>query len=91
MLGKVSVLSIGPASARDDLAAHLARHDVTAEFEDWPEGHPIAETLLGDCARHDPSLLVMGAYENSKFRKDFLGGVTREVLRNSSIPVLLSH
>lgn len=89
--GKVSVLSIGPAPAREDLAAHLARHDVAAEFEDWPEGHPIAETLLGYCARHDPSLLVMGAYEHSKFREDFLGGVTGDVLRNSPIPVLLSH
>jgi nucleotide-binding universal stress UspA family protein len=36
-------------------------------------------------------LLVMGAYEHSKFREDFLGGVTATVLREIEIPVLLSH
>jgi nucleotide-binding universal stress UspA family protein len=34
---------------------------------------------------------VLGAYEHSKFREDFLGGVTAEVLEKIKIPVLLSH
>lgn len=91
--GKVSVLTIGTPQGLpvEDLMTHFERHDVAAELETWPEGHPIASTILGYCERRDPSLLVMGAYEHSKFREDFLGGMTASVLRDIKIPVLLSH
>ncbi len=89
--GKVSVLTVGQVPGMDDLMTHLARHDVTAIHEEWPDGHPVADRVLGYCRRHDPSLLVMGAYEHSKFREDLVGGVTASVLRETTIPVLLSH
>lgn len=91
--GKVSVLTVGKRSGWPvaDLMTHLARHDVEGVHEDFPESLPVAETILGYCRRNDPSLLVMGAYEHSKFREDFLGGVTANVLRDIRIPVLLSH
>lgn len=91
--GQVSVLTVGPRNAWpiDDLMTHLARHGVEASHQEWPSSHPVAETLLTWCERHDPSLLVLGAFEHSKFREDFLGGVTSEVLSRTRIPVLLSH
>ena len=91
--GRVSVLTVGPRNdwPVEDLLTHLDRHGVSAVHEEWPTTHPVAETLLTWCARHDPSLLVLGAYEHSKFREDFLGGVTSEILSRSTIPVLLSH
>lgn len=91
--GRVSVLTVGQRNAWpiEDLMTHLARHGVEANHEDWPTTHAVAETLLGWCERNDPSLLVLGAYEHSKFREDFLGGVTSEVLARTRIPVLLSH
>lgn len=91
--GKVSVLTVGRRSdwPITDLMTHLSRHDVESVHEDFPETHPVAETVLSYCARHDLSLLVMGAYEHSKFREDFLGGVTAKVLQEIKIPVLLSH
>lgn len=91
--GRVSVLTVGPRKLWpiDDLMLHLARHGVEAIHEDWPETHPVAETLLKWCGKHDPSLLVLGAYEHSKFREDFFGGVTSEILSRTTIPVLLSH
>ena len=33
----------------------------------------------------------MGAYEHSKFSEDLLGGVTRDILENATLPVLMSH
>ncbi len=64
---------------------------MTAVNEDWPTTHPVAETLLAWCNRQNPSFLALGACEHSKFREDFFGGVTSEILTNTKIPVLLSH
>ncbi|TCS65791.1 universal stress protein family protein [Primorskyibacter sedentarius] len=91
--GRVSVLTVGKKSGFpiEDLMTHLARHDVEALHDNFPDSHPVAETILAFCERNDPSLLVMGAYEHSKFREDFLGGVTAKVLQDIRIPVLLSH
>lgn len=91
--GRVSVLTVGPRTPWpiDDLMLHLSRHGVEAIHENWPTTHPVADTLLGWCERNSPSLLVLGAYEHSKFREDFLGGITARILSRTKIPVLLSH
>lgn len=91
--GHVSVLTLGPRTPWpiEDLMLHLSRHGVEATHHDWPTSHPVAATLLEWCHRNKPSLLVLGAYEHSKFREDLLGGVTSEVLARIDIPVLLSH
>jgi nucleotide-binding universal stress UspA family protein len=36
-------------------------------------------------------LLVMGAYGHSRLREFILGGMTRSLLREMTVPVLLSH
>ncbi|WGW04133.1 universal stress protein [Tropicibacter oceani] len=91
--GRVSVLTVGRREdwPIQDLMTHLERHGVEAILEEWPTTHPVAETILGYCEKHDTSLLVLGAYEHSKFREDFLGGVTPRILAKARIPVLLSH
>ncbi len=90
---RVSVITVGQHGGWPiaDLLKHLDRHDIEALHEDFAERHPVAATLLAYCRRQDPTLLVLGAYEHSKFREDFLGGVTAEVLAKARIPVLLSH
>lgn len=92
--GTVTILTIGndelprPAS---EVVAHLERHGINATPERI-DAHPgPARALVAYCRAQDPCLLVMGAYEHSKFREDFLGGVTARVLRDTPIPVLLSH
>ncbi|MWB79651.1 universal stress protein [Pseudooceanicola sp. 216_PA32_1] len=91
--GRVSVLTVGPRTAWpiEDLMLHLSRHGVEAIHENWPTTHPVADTVLTWCNKHAPSLLVLGAFEHSKFREDFLGGVTTDILSRTKIPVLLSH
>lgn len=92
--GKVTVLTIGddklPRPA-EEVLAHLGRHGVSATHERIGARPGPARALVSYCREHDPCLLVMGAYEHSKFREDFLGGVTARVLRDTPIPVLLSH
>ena len=51
----------------------------------------MADTLLAQVARLDADLLIMGAYGHSRLREMILGGVTRDILRNMNIPVLMAH
>ena len=91
--GRVSVLTVGPRTSWpiEDLMTHLSRHGVEAVLHEWPKAPSVAATLVAWCREHQPSLLVLGAYEHSKFREDLLGGVTSEILAQVDIPVLLSH
>ncbi|MEM7061339.1 MAG: universal stress protein [Pseudomonadota bacterium] len=90
----LTVLTVGETdapSSTSDVIRHLERHGITAIHEKIPADPGVARALLAYCENQSPSLLVMGAYEHSKFREDFLGGVTARVLRDAPVPVLLSH
>lgn len=94
---KVTVLHVGDddravrAPGRD-VMTWLSRHDIHAELNLQPRGViSIADIVLNACADSGAGLLVMGAYEHSRFSELFLGGVTREVVRQSHIPILMSH
>lgn len=92
--GKVTVLTIGEqelARPAEEVVTHLERHGISATAERIAADPGPARALVAYCRDRDPCLLVMGAYEHSKFREDFLGGVTARVLRDTPIPVLLSH
>lgn len=92
---QVTVLSIGDAAEKVpnglNIANHLNRHGLNAEWVKLKRTGPIGETILKYCQEVDAGLLVMGAYEHSKFREDLLGGVTNYVLRQAALPVLMSH
>ncbi len=75
-----------------DIALHLARHGLTVEAQhievrDLSTGN----ALLSRLADADVDLLVMGAYGHSRLRQMVLGGVTREVFQQMTVPVLMSH
>lgn len=93
-LGRVTILSIGDNKAPrpvKELITHLERHGIAADQE-WIAVDPgPARALIAYCKETDPCLLVMGAYEHSKFREDFFGGMTSRVFKRTPIPVLLSH
>lgn len=92
----VTVVTVGKKRAGAtprgiDVETALARHGVRTERVTLKESGSIARTILDHCATCGAGLLVMGAYEHSKFREDFLGGVTQTVLREAQLPVFLSH
>ena len=51
----------------------------------------IGERLLSLAADVSADMLVMGAYGHSRIRESLLGGVTRTVLEEMTIPVLMAH
>ena len=51
----------------------------------------IADMLLNRIADESIDMLVMGAYGHARVREIWLGGVTRDVLRHMTVPVLVSH
>jgi len=75
-----------------DIAAHLARHGVKVESEHSvvPDIR-VGEAMLSAAADYGADLLVMGAYGRARMREMILGGTTREIMRNMTLPVLVSH
>ena len=51
----------------------------------------IADVLVSSLADRGADLLVMGAWGHSRWRELVLGGVTRDVLKQATVPVLMSH
>ncbi|MDZ4736059.1 MAG: universal stress protein [Rhodospirillaceae bacterium] len=75
-----------------ELAKHLTFHgiEVVLEEED-AAGRTIGQALEGYATAHDLDLLVMGAYGHSRLRDFILGGATKSIVANPTLPVLLSH
>lgn len=94
---RVTLLTVGrgagaPEPEGEDPLVHLARHGITAErLRVDAKGRTIGRTILDTCDSLEVGLLVMGAYEHSKFGEDLFGGVTNEVLRRGRIPALMAH
>lgn len=85
-----------PAKAQhgggDDVLGLLRRHEIEAErIVRSPGRRSIPQTLVDVCHEVGASLLVMGAYEHSKLQEDLLGGVTKDILGEADLPVLMSH
>lgn len=73
-------------------ALYLSRHGVDATVDARePEGRSIARTLLDSAVALDAACLVMGAYGHSRLRETVLGGVTRDLLSEASLPLMLAH
>jgi nucleotide-binding universal stress UspA family protein len=73
-------------------ARYLARHGIAAEIVEIPRGEAkIADTLFAAAQLRECSLLVMGAYGHSRLAELVLGGVTRSMLSEPQMPVLLAH
>ena len=78
----------------EDLVTHLGRHGLRAKTQVIRHELAtlsVADALLAQVARLDADLLIMGAYGHSRLREMILGGVTRDILRNMNIPVLMAH
>lgn len=74
------------------LVDHLAQHGIRAGAEQLAAmGIDVGEIILSRAGELDCDLLVMGGYGHSRAREFMIGGVTRTILRDARIPVLLSH
>lgn len=75
-----------------DLAPHLARHDITATVRNVALTQPdVASEIRQAATAFGADLLVCGAYKHSRLREWLLGGVTQSLLRDATLPVLMSR
>lgn len=75
-----------------DLATHLARHGVRVDVRNLDSGgHSEGKALLDEALAFGADALIMGGYGHSRARETLFGGVTRELLLNAPIPLLMAH
>lgn len=77
--------------AGHDLAVYLARHGINVEVLPPQVDKNIGSAVLALAEEQSCDLLVMGGYGHTRFREFLLGGVTRTVLGDATMPVLMSH
>ncbi|MCR6732721.1 MAG: universal stress protein [Afipia sp.] len=75
-----------------DVALYLSRHGAKVAVERVESnGEPVADVILGFAKRHNNDLIVVGAYSHSRTTEMIFGGVTRRLLRDATIPLLIAH
>ena len=95
----VNILIIDPprhdATAADpgvELSRMLTRHGVKVELSIIARTLPrVSDMIERHVQDQNTDLLVMGAYGHSRFREAILGGATRNLLEQASVPVLMAH
>jgi nucleotide-binding universal stress UspA family protein len=75
-----------------DAGRLLARHGIELEAFTLHRGSTsVGETLHDWLCENGIDLVIMGAYGHSRLREMVLGGATHWMLRNSTVPMLMSH
>jgi len=88
----LTVSSQTEASVHDGVMQHLERHGLSARHLHKSGSGKAIATIIEDTADEvGAKLIVMGAYEHSKFSQDVFGGVTHEVMHTTRVPVFMSH
>jgi len=90
LAGRDAAIDAQPPAA--ELAQHLRRHGLPANaVRTVTDGIPDSDALLSYACDISADLLVLGGYGHSPLRERMWGGVTRDVLRHMTLPVLMSH
>lgn len=75
-----------------DVVAMLKRRGIEATaVPSVSSGTPVADVILSRAADLSADLMVMGGYGHSRLRELVLGGVSRSIFQEMTIPVLMSH
>lgn len=91
----VTVIGVGDevsAGRLEAVAGHLRRHKVKARHLHIPRSQEdVCADLLAQADREGADLVVAGVYSHGALTERVLGGVTREILRNSDMSWFLAH
>jgi len=95
---KVTAFTFAPKSdvygdEPDLLVRHLREHGVEAGTDAWPDTGEISavDALFACLETQEANLIVAGAYGHSRLMEGLFGGVSRDLVRQPSLPVLMSH
>jgi nucleotide-binding universal stress UspA family protein len=94
--GAVTVLTTEKRQKRrpngDDLLSYLSCHDITATLSIMDtRSRSVPEALLANARELNADLLVLGGYSRHRLREVIMGGVTRHLLAESDIPIMMVH
>jgi hypothetical protein len=79
-------------AARPQMPEILLEHRVPAELSVLPIGrHAFGVALLGKAHELGADMIAMGAYARDPVRRLVLGGLTKYMLANSDLPLLMRH
>ncbi len=98
----IVVLSSEPDDGDDDLARG---HPHARELDRFLKSHGIetvssgisdpdmntSDAIIGQAVEMNADLIVMGAYGHARLREIILGGVTRDLLKQTQLPLLMAH
>ena len=75
------------------LVDHLGAHGVAANVSDWTNTGDLTaiEALFASLDTQDADLIVAGAFGHSRLYEGLFGGVSLDLMRQQSLPVLMSH
>lgn len=73
-----------------DISRHLARYGVSVTLDNL-KGNDVGGVILSKAAEIDADLIVMGAFGQSKITEFMFGSATGTLLRDATIPILLSR
>jgi nucleotide-binding universal stress UspA family protein len=83
---------LSKATPLADVVRNLALHGIEAQaVEVALDERDAAAALQSWCLRDGRELLVMGAFGHSRAREFVLGGVTRSILHEPKLPILIAH
>jgi len=74
-----------------DAARYLARHAIATTIHHRDTQDDVAHMIMHVAQELGAGYIVMGAYGHSRLREFLLGGVTRALLGQSSLPLLIAH
>ncbi|WP_404710385.1 universal stress protein [Sphingomonas sp. MMS24-J13] len=77
--------------APENAAEYLARYGISASVKVIDDGlHPADDLIASESARWRADYIVMGAYGHGRLVETF-GGVTKRMLAQSKLPLVLAH
>lgn len=92
--GTVTILVADEGELRVPAAAaaeYLSRHGMRPEVRIVPVQRNVSDTILEAVAALKAAYLVMGGFGHSRFLEAAFGGVTRRMLAECPVPLVLAH
>ena len=75
-----------------EVAHYLTRHGAKVVVEQMrSQAKPVANVILDYAGNHKADLIVVGAYSHARTSEMIFGGVTRSLLRDAAVPLLIAH
>lgn len=75
-----------------NIAGHLSRRGLPAQVLNVDSaGRSASAAILETAQSSNADLIVMGGYAHSRLRELVFGGATRELLRTTTVPLLMAH